>query len=519
MGNEENLDSWLRGVKSQEWYPDAKRAKLALTEAHGELKAREELFVSQWTTALWKGLMLPARLVNKRLYNWLVERANPIQFLERGAAAYLDTLRVERYLDGLAMLKAKLARGEEVTAKDRTDIADMVNTLTGRASLGPAEVIAPTLTKVFFSPRLWSSAVKTATPYAFHHFGLVPWVRKNPSTGKLQFTSLKGVSPTARKLGLQDMGRFIGLTMGIVSLAALYLNGDDDDDDENGVEFDSRSSDFMKIKIGNVRIDPWGGKIQQVIFTSRIVMGMLSIGRDKPLDAYKNSSGELLPLGVENRSPTLFDVGTQMALNKLAPSASLLVGASRTTLSKDRDNGWYKRSTVYGDEYSFSNEFLTRLYPIYFDNVAELSKEDNRALAGFLMLYSFLGYGTQSYESRPGSGIDWLGEDPDKADANDPIRKLAEEKKYVPTRAIARAVYDPAIDAKRNFNKQELIEFEKERGAFIRMKMTEKYKALKAADISDFNSEMEEIAKKATIHSKSTMLKKADGRYYFPVKK
>jgi hypothetical protein len=387
FASETKSDVWLMRVKAQDWYPVAKKAKLAITEPHAELSAREESFFSDWTRMAWSMLGSPLLAVSVKAHTrWVA--ANPMRALERAASAYLDTLRVERFLDAIEVAKKN---GKELTEKDLKDMADVINTLTGRGSLGRFEQNSDTLAKVFYSPRLWSASMKTATPYGLHHFGLIPFPVKNPQTGKIEIGTTSGISPTARKMALQDMGRFVGTTMGFVAMAALYLNGDDDD--ETGVELDPRSSDFMKIKIGDTRIDPWGGRIQQVVFTTKIVLGMLSIARDEPFLAHKNKKGELMPLGVDYKSPTTFDVALQMAMNKLAPSASLLVESTRTKIRTDKSTGEQVRLSPYGEEFNLGDETLERLTPIYWQTVNEMVQDDPGVFEGFALLYAFLGGG------------------------------------------------------------------------------------------------------------------------------
>ena len=75
---------------------------------------------------------------------------------------------------------------------------------------------------------------------------------------------------------ISDLSKYVGLTTTMVMLAAAYLN--DDDDEETSVELDPRSSDFMKIKLGNTRVDPWGGMQQQIVLSSRLIAEALYMG-------------------------------------------------------------------------------------------------------------------------------------------------------------------------------------------------------------------------------------------------
>jgi len=395
MRSKQRSEDWSRWVKAQDWYPMLKKGGVAFTEPHAELSAREELFMSDWSRVIWntigKVAALPVRAFGKKAYDNAVKKwatANLFSVVERGAAGYLTSLRIERALDGIEMVR--IDKGREPTEKEVKDIADAVNTLTGRASIGKLEPLANTLGKIVFSTRLWASAIKTATPYAFHHFGILPIFTKNAETGKWGFENSKGMTPTARKMAVQDLGRFIGTTMGIVALAATYLNNDDDD--ETGVEMDPRSTDFGKIKIGNKYIDPWGGRIQQLVFSTRLTIGAMSlIGEGlldkKPLDAYKDrKTGELSPLG-QGKTPTMMETALRMAQNKLAPSAGMVAEAMMTKVRKDGTR------TSFGQEYDMSDEVLSNLYPIYAETVIELAKEDPAALSGFLMFDAYFGVG------------------------------------------------------------------------------------------------------------------------------
>lgn len=369
--SEKYSEQFIRNIKAQPWYQQAKEAGLAITHPHAELSAREELFMSDWTRIFWSGVGSPLLVFSEKAYErWM--NANPARALERAGGAYLNTIRIERYLEGVEMLERKKAdiNGKEVTAQDYKDIADAINTLTGRASLGFAEPMSKGLSKAFFSPRMWASVIKTATPYGLYYFSRL--------------------SPTARKMALLDMARYVGTTASIVALAAYALANDDDD--ETYVETDMRSSDFGKIRLGDMRIDPWGGKVQQVVASTRLSIGAISLFMDEPLDAYKRTDGRISPLG-KGGAPTLFDVGLNMALNKLSPSASFLVQASRTTLNKYNE----RRAPFEDDPYEIGAAFQGKLVPIYFSTVADLMADDPGALEGFLLFYSFLGGGVQNY--------------------------------------------------------------------------------------------------------------------------
>lgn len=365
MWSEKKSDEFLSNLRAQEFYSIMKQSNLAITEPNAEITAREELFNSQWTNIAWGVLGSPLKLKSESAYEgWL--KANPFKALERASVGYLDTIRVLRFLDGVQMLEMK-GKNYNENQQAYKDMADVVNTLTGRASIGKLEGFSEELSKVFFSPRNWASGLKTTI--------LLP-----RQVYKWQKDSgLKEVS-VANKIALGDLSKMMGLTTSMVMLAAAGLGSDGDD--ETSVGSDPTSSDFGKIIIGNRRIDPWGGKIQQIVFASRMILDSITKG------------GETKRLGQGIFTPTKFDLIIQQATNKLAPSAGLLVNYMKSNVDRD---GMRK---LYGKEYSFKNELGEVMRPIYLNTVLDLLKDDPTALDGMLLFYGFFGGGIGVQEDK-----------------------------------------------------------------------------------------------------------------------
>jgi hypothetical protein len=377
--SEKRTEEWLNEIKSQEWYPILKGSKLALTEPNVGLTAREELFYSGWANNMWDiaGWLFtfPFRQKGKAAHKkahdfWL--SLNPFKAIERASVGYLDTIRVERFLDGMQMLEMK-GKNFETDKQDYKDVADAINTMTGRASLGKyGEQAAPILSKIFFSPRNWASGIKSATPYALYHFGKM--------------------TPTARKMAIADFSKFLGFTTSIMIMAAAYLNNDDDD--ETQVELDPRSSDFMKIRLGKTRVDPWGGMQQQVVLSARIMAdALMKMLPQIGIGGAIKKGDELLATGVPNRTKTTSGLIAQQAVNKLNPTASLIYNYS----SSHYEDG--KLMNEYGKEYTLSNELKEKFNPIFWGTVSDLLKDDPNALNGLLAFYAFFGGGVSVYDS------------------------------------------------------------------------------------------------------------------------
>ena len=363
FASEKRSKKWGDFVKSQPYYEQMKKSKLALSEYDAKLNAREEYFLGGWTNFIWDYAGWPIKIVSEKAYDsW--KSLNPIKALERATVGYMNTLRILRYLDGMEKLEMQ-GKNFNDNPEEYKNVADAINTLTGRASLGPFEQSSKILSSLFFSPRNWASVIKTMTPYAFYHFG------KMGQKGTFK-------PSVAQKMAMADFMKYTAITAGVVALVASKYN--DDDDEETEVSFDPYSSDFMKIKIGNTRIDPWAGKQQMVVYQARFIMNAITKG------------GETKKLGEGQYVPTRFDITKNLIENKLAPSLSLLVKWTQQKINKDG------KGTLYGKEFEVTDELAGSLYPMYIGTINELWKDQPQTVSAFLTAYAFLGGGVQTYE-------------------------------------------------------------------------------------------------------------------------
>lgn len=392
MTSEKKTEDWINEIKSQDYYPEAKENKLSLIEPHAELTARDELFYSDWINGVWNLLGSPLKLKGDKAYQ-IWKNLSPPKAIERAAVGFGDTMRILRWLDGKEMIRLQKEKFAELgiefkdESKAMRQMTDVINTMTSRASLGPLEQHAKVLTKIFFSPKLWASRIKLATPYVFYYLG------------RMRAGARPYRPSVAQKIALVDFGKFVALTTSMTALIGWKLS--QDDDPTTGVETDPRSSDFGKIRLGNIRVDPWGGMIQQVIFTSRLLADLTrdaehatGIAPFDSMGGFKKTSGEVLPLGVPFRTPTKFETAIQMATNKLAPTASLIAdyAMAKTTSGGSLDQ--------YGNPYSFSQDLKQRLYPIYYGTLYDLARDGVSPLDGVLAFYAFFGGGVQVYTSK-----------------------------------------------------------------------------------------------------------------------
>lgn len=368
MKSEENAENWLNNLRAQEYYPLLKQMELGITAPSGKQKATEELFNNQWTNIFWGVLGSPLKLKSKAAYDRWME-LNPARATERAAVGYLDTIRVLRALDGIELLRLQGKNFNEHPDSYKA-VGDMINTYTGRASLGKGklglESQSELLTKVLYSPRNWASGVKTTL--------LLPrQIYKWQKGSGVQEVSV------ANKMALLDMSKALGATTMIVAMIAARVNNDDEEDTE--VVLDPNSSEFLKIRIGNKVLDPWGGKMQYYVYLSRILSNSIT-KRDKETGTLEKKT-----LGEGMFTETRKDLTERQFLNKLNPTARLINDYLDVRVKKDGTK------TSFGKEYVFKDELKETLTPMFLTTAVELLKDDPKALDGLFTFLAFFGYG------------------------------------------------------------------------------------------------------------------------------
>lgn len=154
---------------------------------------------------------------------------------ERHMVTYLNLMRS-------AAFDEFLAKYPNATAAELTAWADWVNIASGRGNLGRASAIANELSLAVFAPKFAVSRIQT--PYQVFKHWREPRVRKMITR---DYAALAVVGATT--LGLADLAGFeVGL--------------------------DPREPDWGKIKVGNTKIDIWGGLQQPMRVTTRIGLGL-----------------------------------------------------------------------------------------------------------------------------------------------------------------------------------------------------------------------------------------------------
>lgn len=258
-------------------------------------------------------------------------------------------LRAE-YALTLAEQWKKTAGLKKLTVDQIDEIGEMVNYATGAGPI--PERLAGLLSQLFYAPRF-----TTAKP---------AWVAKffNPNTPAF-----------IRKQMAYDMVGFVG--GGFALLQALKFSGVAD------VEYDPRSSDFGKIRIGKIRLDMWGGWQPYARYTTQLLTGQRkTIG-----------TGEII--GANTRV-----VAENFIRSKLSPQFAIATDV-------------WLGETYMGEEMTPTPETMktqawNRMVPLAVQDLVEAT-EEGRAL-GLLGGLAFMGVGMQAFET-PGQKVARIAKD------------------------------------------------------------------------------------------------------------
>lgn len=334
FGSEKALQNASNQIQAHPNYKLAREAGLAMTDLkHGHLSPGEEQFQS----ALAEKIPGIGKLV----------RASG-----RAYTGFANKYRFDMFNDLVAQAKKT---GDFDDPKFLQSAGELVNTLTGRGSLGPLEKSAGVLSTTLFSPRLLASRLQLMNPQFYM---------------KMQ--------PLARRRALESLVAYAAGTSTI--LGAAKLAGAD-------VGTDPTSSDFAKVKVGNTRMDIMGGFQQPIVLLSRIITGKST----------SSTTGKTMVLGEGYNAMNQFDIVQRFFESKEAPVVSFF-----TSLAKGED--------AIGNKFNLSTELINRVVPMFISDMVELYKDGGLSSLP-LGIPAFFGTGNQTYgKTELVTGKNQLGE-------------------------------------------------------------------------------------------------------------
>lgn len=329
-GSEDTFRAIQNTIEADDFFDIADASGLSLTDLT-DLRNREERIMSTWA-----------------------ERIPGFGRVTRGSnRAYVTFLNKVRMDTFNSMAKAV---GDELTPDLAKEMAEYVNNATGRGSLGKLESSAVALNSTLFSPRLLASRVNMLRPDTY--------IR---------------ASPEVRKEYLKSMATIIGAGSTFVG-AGVAAGGE--------TSFDPTTSDFMKLRFGDTRVDPFGGFQQYIVALSRIARYAKDFAAEQtgldPL-ALEDYAGHGGPFG----QPTAVDTLGRFFRYKEHPALSAL-----HDIATGRD--------AIGRKVEMPDVIKNRFMPIIMQDFVELYNEDPELL--LLMVPATLGVGVQTHTTGRSSG-------------------------------------------------------------------------------------------------------------------
>jgi hypothetical protein len=318
--NENAYKGLVEDIQSRPTYPLMRANKLAITDMGSQLSSREEAFMST----------LPEKIP---IFGQISKGSN------RAYSGFLNKLRADTFDD---MLKSASESG---LVKDNpklvSDIANFVNTATGRGNLGMFEKHAELLNGTLFAPRLVASRMNLLNPT--YYTSLDPFVRKEALKSLLSFAAL-----------------------GTTALGLAHLGGAE-------VGTNPTSSDFGKIKVGNTRYDIWGGFQQYAKLAAQLYTGEIT----------SSTTGKTMTLGDGYNAMTRKDILLRFFESKESPVASFI-----SSLVSGQDQ--------MGEPLNIPSEVISRFIPLIAQDMYELYQD--KGVSGIGMgLPGVLGVGSQTY--------------------------------------------------------------------------------------------------------------------------
>lgn len=263
---------------------------------------------------------------------------------ERAYVGGLTKLRKDILVKALRAYGNTPQEVEQALGKKNVDgLLETVATLTGRGGKkgGFTEKHLATLGSALFSPRLWASRLQPLNPAFWNRIG-----------------------PAGRKEAIQNLGSFAAVA-GVVLSAAVRAGAD--------VETDPRSSDFLKIKVGDTRYDILGGFQQNLVFGARELSGSTK----------SSTTGAITKYGSTPIAPTRLSAAFDLTRNKANPVLS--AGAN---ILEGKDKG--------GNKINPATEIGQLFVPISIQSTYHAAQDEG--LKGALKnTPDYVGISTQSY--------------------------------------------------------------------------------------------------------------------------
>jgi len=294
------------------------------TEEFGYTKGVNRLIPKLTAKLPWVKLSARAFETGTNVHNWLIFKSY-----------YKAMLKIsEQYATG----QKKFKSGESFdVVQEMVDFSKSLANFSARGSLGKFSVAAPELSALFFAPRATLGRI-------------------------LSVKDLVNANPRVRKEAWKNTASFVSTFGGLVLLGAMMGWW--------AVEKDPRNAEYMSIRIGTTRIDPWGGYRQLLVFFSRAV----------------TQTGVSSVTGAEYKADPLNLIQTFIR-GKASPLASLILD-------------FWRGKNFIGEDVDVKNkrQWVERIAPFSLWDIYEAYTDDPATGLG-IVIPAMVGAGVQTYPS------------------------------------------------------------------------------------------------------------------------
>ena len=285
----------------------------------------------------------------ERFGSKIAEMLPGVKRSERAYVAFLNKLRSDHF-EKLINSAEELGLNPKGDPKLASDIAKFVNVSTGRGDLGRFEQDAELLRKTFFSPRFTASRLNMLDPRYYAN-----------------------LDPFARKQAIKSGLALVSASAALNTMYSFAFGGT--------VDMDPTSTDFMKTKIGNTRMDPNAGVQQPVVLIARLAADLARRGPGILDTAFSPEFGGSRQFKFNETTPQ--DRVLNFAANKLNPVQSFMLA--------------YMRGTDFDQKpFELKRAIINRATPIMIQDIKSLYDEQDPALLG-LIPFAAVGQGMNTY--------------------------------------------------------------------------------------------------------------------------
>jgi len=265
-----------------------------------------------------------------------------------GENAFVGSSRYMRYQLAKQYLNVWRKSGVELNQRELESLGRLANSQTGRGDIASKAKAPGLLNNVFWSPRNLRAYIDILTVHMFD----------------------RNFSLFARKQAAINLLRYV---TGAAMILALTKRIDDD-----SVTWDTKSSDFGKIRVGNTRFSVGGGMAILVILASRLInreFTSSTTGKTKSIDTGK--------FGAFGGKDLVFN----FVENKLSPAAGLALSI-------------IDQKTWDGDKLTIPQMVNDALTPLIIQNVFETGSAEDSANVLAALMAETMGVNVQTYSDK-----------------------------------------------------------------------------------------------------------------------